>query len=72
MEWLDVAAGGIPIRGVGGSPLTGILFLRDGRPDMMGIDENFWARDCGCLFSDGIERMKWFADGFFSLWAPTL
>ncbi|MBN2356166.1 Plug domain-containing protein, partial [candidate division KSB1 bacterium] len=31
------AAGGISIRGVGGSPVTGVLVLRDGRPDMMGL-----------------------------------
>ncbi|RPI01196.1 MAG: TonB-dependent receptor, partial [Calditrichaeota bacterium] len=31
------AAGGITIRGIGGSPVTGVLMLRDGRPDMMGI-----------------------------------
>ena len=30
------AAGGISIRGVGGSPVTGVLVLRDGRPDIMG------------------------------------
>ncbi|HNW58526.1 MAG TPA: TonB-dependent receptor [bacterium] len=30
-------AGAFSIRGVGGSPVTGILFLRDGRPDMMGL-----------------------------------
>ena len=31
------AAGGISIRGVGGSPVTGVLILRDGRPDIMGM-----------------------------------
>ncbi|MBN1479025.1 TonB-dependent receptor [candidate division KSB1 bacterium] len=31
------AAGGISIRGVGGSPVTGVLVLRDGRPDIMGM-----------------------------------
>jgi iron complex outermembrane receptor protein len=31
------AAGGISIRGVGGSPVTGVLVLRDGRPDIMGL-----------------------------------
>jgi len=31
------AAGGINIRGVGGSPVTGVLVLRDGRPDIMGM-----------------------------------
>lgn len=30
------AAGGISIRGVGGAPVTGVLVLRDGRPDIMG------------------------------------
>lgn len=33
----DGAAGGISIRGVGGSPVTGVLVLRDGRPDIMGM-----------------------------------
>ena len=31
------AAGGISIRGTGGSPVTGVLVLRDGRPDIMGM-----------------------------------
>ena len=31
------AAGGISIRGVGGSPVTNVLVLRDGRPDIMGL-----------------------------------
>ena len=31
------AAGGISIRGMGGSPVTSVLVLRDGRPDMMGL-----------------------------------
>jgi len=31
------AAGGISIRGIGGSPVTGVLVLRDGRPDIMGM-----------------------------------
>ncbi len=31
------AAGGLSIRGVGGSPVTGVLVLRDGRPDIMGM-----------------------------------
>ena len=31
------AAGGISMRGLGGSPVTGVLMLRDGRPDMMGL-----------------------------------
>ncbi|MDZ7315760.1 MAG: TonB-dependent receptor [candidate division KSB1 bacterium] len=31
------AAGGITIRGIGGSPVTGVLVLRDGRPDIMGM-----------------------------------
>lgn len=31
------AAGGLSIRGMGGSPVTGVLVLRDGRPDMMGL-----------------------------------
>ncbi|HQG44865.1 MAG TPA: TonB-dependent receptor [bacterium] len=30
-------AGAFSIRGVGGSPVTGVLVLRDGRPDMMGL-----------------------------------
>jgi iron complex outermembrane receptor protein len=30
-------AGTVSIRGVGGNPVTGVLFLRDGRPDMMGL-----------------------------------
>ncbi len=30
-------AGTLSIRGVGGSPVTGVLVLRDGRPDMMGL-----------------------------------
>ncbi|MDZ7722550.1 MAG: TonB-dependent receptor plug domain-containing protein [candidate division KSB1 bacterium] len=29
------AAGGVSIRGTGGSPVTGVLVLRDGRPDIM-------------------------------------
>ena len=31
------AAGGVTIRGIGGSPVTGVLVLRDGRPDIMGM-----------------------------------
>ncbi|HPN33463.1 MAG TPA: TonB-dependent receptor [bacterium] len=31
------AAGGLSIRGMGGSPVTGVLVLRDGRPDIMGL-----------------------------------
>ncbi len=31
------AAGGISIRGAGGSPTTGVLVLTDGRPQMMGL-----------------------------------
>ena len=51
----DGAAGGITIRGIGGSPLTGILFLRDGRPDMMGLMGHAIA-DAYSL--DGIERIE--------------
>ena len=49
------AAGGISIRGVGGSPTTGVLILRDGRPDIMGMMGHPLA-DAYSL--DGLERIE--------------
>ncbi len=48
-------AGSISIRGVGGSPVTGILVLRDGRPDMMGLFGHPLPDTYGAL---GIERVE--------------
>jgi outer membrane receptor protein involved in Fe transport len=48
-------AGTISIRGVGGSPVTGILVLRDGRPDMMGLFGHPLPDSYGAL---GIERVE--------------
>ena len=49
------AAGGISIRGVGGSPVTGVLVLRDGRPDIMGMMGHA-IPDAYSL--DGVERIE--------------
>ncbi|MBN1542815.1 TonB-dependent receptor [candidate division KSB1 bacterium] len=49
------AAGGITIRGVGSTPVTGVLVLRDGRPDMMGLMGHA-IPDAYPL--DGIERIE--------------
>jgi len=49
------AAGGLSIRGVGGSPTTGVLVLRDGRPDIMGM-MGHPLPDAYSL--DGIERVE--------------
>ncbi|MBN2412241.1 TonB-dependent receptor [candidate division KSB1 bacterium] len=49
------AAGGISIRGVGGSPVTGVLVLRDGRPDIMGM-MGHPIPDAYSL--DGVERIE--------------
>ena len=49
------AAGGISIRGVGGSPVTGVLVLRDGRPDIMGM-MGHPLPDAYSL--DGLERIE--------------
>lgn len=49
------AAGGISIRGVGGSPVTGVLILRDGRPDIMGM-MGHPLPDAYSL--DGLERIE--------------
>lgn len=51
----DGAAGGISIRGVGGSPVTGVLILRDGRPDIMGT-MGHPIPDAYSL--DGVERVE--------------
>jgi len=51
----DGAAGGISIRGVGGSPVTGVLVLRDGRPDIMGM-MGHPIPDAYSL--DGVERVE--------------
>jgi iron complex outermembrane recepter protein len=49
------SAGGISIRGVGGSPTTGVLILRDGRPDIMGM-MGHPLPDAYSL--DGLERVE--------------
>jgi len=49
------AAGGITIRGVGGFPVTGVLVLRDGRPDIMGM-MGHPIPDAYAL--DGVERIE--------------
>lgn len=49
------AAGGISIRGIGGSPTTGVLVLRDGRPDIMGM-MGHPIPDAYSL--DGVERIE--------------
>lgn len=49
------AAGGLSIRGVGGSPVTGVLVLRDGRPDIMGLMGHA-IPDAYAL--DGVERIE--------------
>ncbi len=49
------AAGGISIRGVGGSPTTGVLVLRDGRPGIMGL-MGHPLPDAYSL--DGLERIE--------------
>ncbi|MBN1560181.1 TonB-dependent receptor [candidate division KSB1 bacterium] len=49
------AAGGLSIRGVGGSPVTGVLVLRDGRPDLMGT-MGHPLPDAYSL--DGLERIE--------------
>jgi len=49
------AAGGISIRGVGGSPVTEVLVLRDGRPDIMGL-MGHPIPDAYAL--DGVERIE--------------
>jgi outer membrane receptor protein involved in Fe transport len=49
------AAGGISIRGVGGSPTTDVLVLRDGRPDIMGM-MGHPIPDAYSL--DGVERIE--------------
>ena len=49
------AAGGISIRGIGGSPVTGVLVLRDGRPDIMGM-MGHPIPDAYSL--DGVERIE--------------
>ncbi len=49
------AAGGIQIRGVGGQPVTGVLVLKDGRPDMMGLMGHA-IPDAYSL--DGVERIE--------------
>lgn len=49
------AAGGISIRGIGGSPVTGVLVLRDGRPDIMGM-MGHPIPDAYSL--DGLERIE--------------
>jgi len=48
-------AGTFSIRGVGGSPVTGILVLRDGRPDMMGLFGHPLPDSYGAL---GVERVE--------------
>lgn len=48
-------AGTVSMRGVGGSPVTGVLFLRDGRPDMMGLFGHPLPDSYGAL---GIERVE--------------
>ncbi|MBN1465902.1 TonB-dependent receptor [candidate division KSB1 bacterium] len=49
------AAGQLSIRGVGGSPVTGVLVLRDGRPDIMGM-MGHPLPDAYSL--DGLERIE--------------
>jgi outer membrane cobalamin receptor len=49
------AAGGISIRGVGGSPVTGVLVLRDGRPDIMGLMGHPLP---DAYSSEGVERVE--------------
>jgi outer membrane receptor protein involved in Fe transport len=49
------AAGGIAIRGIGGSPVTGVLVLRDGRPDIMGLMGHPLP---DAYSSEGIERVE--------------
>ncbi len=49
------AAGGISIRGLGGSPVTEVLVLRDGRPDIMGL-MGHPLPDAYSL--DGVERVE--------------
>jgi len=49
------AAGGISIRGLGGSPVTEVLVLRDGRPDIMGL-MGHPLPDAYSL--DGVERIE--------------
>ncbi len=51
----SAAAGEISIRGVGGSPVTGVLVLRDGRPDIMGM-MGHPIPDAYTL--DGVERIE--------------
>ena len=48
-------AGTFSIRGVGGSPVTGVLVLRDGRPDMMGLFGHPLPDSYGAL---GVERVE--------------
>ena len=49
------AAGGITIRGIGGSPVTGVLVLRDGRPDIMGLMGHPLP---DAYPTDGVERIE--------------
>ena len=49
------AAGGISIRGTGGSPVTGVLVLRDGRPDIMGLMGHPLP---DAYSSEGVERVE--------------
>jgi len=49
------AAGGISIRGVGGSPVTSVLVLRDGRPDIMGLMGHPLP---DAYSSEGVERVE--------------
>ena len=51
----ESAAGGLSIRGVGGSPVTGVLVLRDGRPDIMGIMGHPIS---DAYTSEGVERIE--------------
>ncbi|MBD3384357.1 TonB-dependent receptor [candidate division KSB1 bacterium] len=51
----SAAAGEISIRGIGGSPVTGVLVLRDGRPDIMGM-MGHPIPDAYTL--DGVERIE--------------
>src|SRR3990172_4282864 len=49
------AAGGITIRGIGGSPVTGVLVLRYGRPDIMGLMGHPLP---DAYPTDGVERIE--------------
>jgi outer membrane cobalamin receptor len=49
------AAGSINIRGIGGNPVTGVLVLRDGRPDIMGLMGHAIP---DAYFLDGVEKIE--------------